>query len=332
MARKSFRRPLAILALVIGLGLVGAFVYRPWEAIGAAPAPIVGVVHQTEIRVAPEINARVELFRVSAGQTVRKGDTLAMLSSPELAAAVEQAKASLASADANRANVYAGVRQEEIDTAAQDVRIADANLALAQQQHERAAKLAAKDFVSKQQLDQATEALGSAEADFRQVQAAYARNKAGPTKEERAIADAQVAYAKAALADIEAKLAKATLVAPVDGVVTLLVAELGEVVSPGQPVLTLAPANERWFTFTIRENLLSGVTVGSAVRLRTAKGDRIDARVTELRPLGEFAVWRAARAVDDHDLNSFLLRADPDEEVRSVEPGMTVWIDRGSTN
>jgi HlyD family secretion protein len=287
MAHSSFRRPLAILALVLGLGLIGAVVYRPWEARGAASAPIIGVVHQTEIRIAPEINARVESFHVSAGQTVRKGDVLVTLSSPNLAAAVEQAKASLASANANRANVYAGVRQEEIDTAAQDVRIADANLALAQQQHERAAKLAAKDFASKQQLDQATEALGSAEAELSQVQAAYAQSKAGPTKEERAIADAQVAYVKATLADIEAKLDKTTLSASVDGVVTLLVAEPGEVVSPGQPVLTIAPANERWFTFTIRENLLSGLTVGSPVRLLAANGERIDAKVTELRPLGE---------------------------------------------
>jgi HlyD family secretion protein len=332
MALKSSRRPLAILALAVGVAFAIAFFYRPWEASGGAPAPIVGVVHQTEIRIAPEVNTRVESFRVSAGQMARKGDVLVTLSSPELVAAVEQAKASLASANANRANVYAGVRQEEIDTAAQDVRIADANLALAQQQHVRAAKLAAKDFASKQELDQATETLGSAEAALRQVQAAYAQSKAGPTKEERAIADAQVAYARAALADIEAKLAKATLVAPVDGVVALLVAEPGEIVSPGQPVLTLAAANERWFTFTIREDMLSGLTVGSPVRLVTAKGDRIAAKVTELRPLGEFAVWRAARAVGDHDLNSFLLRADPDGDVRSLEPGMTVWIDRGSAH
>ena len=154
MAHNFFRRPLAILALVLGFGLIGAVVYRPWEASGAASSPIIGVVHQTEIRIAPEINARVDSFHVAAGQTVRKGDVLVTLSSPNLAAAVEQAKASLASANANRANVYAGVRHEEIDTAAQDVRIADANLALAQQQHERAAKLAAKDFASKQQLDQ----------------------------------------------------------------------------------------------------------------------------------------------------------------------------------
>jgi len=329
MALKSIRRPLAILALVVGVGLAAAFAYRPWEA-SQPPALILGVVHQTEIRIAPEISARMASFRVSAGQTVRKGDILATLSSPELAASVEEAKANLATARADRANVDSGVRKEEVDTSAQGVRIAESNLAFAQEQYARAATLASKAFASKQELDERAAAVAQADAALGENKAAYASNRAGPTNEERAIAATKVAYAEAALADIEAQLAKTTLVAPVDGVVSLLVAELGEVVSPGQPVLTLAPANERWFTFTIRENMLSGLTIGSPVRLLTAKGDRIDAKVSELRTLGEFAVWRAARAVGDHDLNSFLLRADPDERAPSVEPGMTVWIDRGS--
>ena len=74
------------------------------------------------------------------------------------------------------------------------------------------------------------------------------------------------------------------------------------------------------------------MTVGSPVRLVAANGDRIEAKVTELRPLGEFAVWRAARAVNDHDLNSFFVRADADQPGRHVEPGMTVWIDRDAAN
>lgn len=331
MGLRSIRRPLAILALVVGLGLAAAFVYRPWEA-SQPPAPIVGVAHQTEIRIAPELNARVASFQVSAGQTVHKGDILAILSSPELAASVEEAKASLATARADRANVDAGVRKEEVDSSAQSVRVAESNLAFAQEQYARAATLASKAFASKQELDERASAFAQADAALSEGKAAYASNRAGPTNEERAIAATKVVYSEAALADIAAQFAKTTLVAPVDGVVSTLVVEPGEIVSPGQPVLTLAPANDRWFTFTIRENLLSGLTVGSPVRLLTAKGDRIDAKVTELRPLGEFAVWRAARAVGDHDLNSFLLRADPDEPARSVEPGMTVWIDRGLTN
>jgi HlyD family secretion protein len=331
MGLRSFRRPLALFALIVGIGAAAAFVYRPWEA-SRPPAPILGVAHETQIRIAPEIDGRLGAFRVSAGQTVRKGDVLATLNNPELAAAVEQARANLATSRADRANVDAGVRAEEVDTAAEQIRIAESNLAFAQEQYARSATLASKAFASKQELDERASAFSQAQAKVDQTRAAHAQDRAGPTAEERAIAETKVAYAAAALADIEAKLAKTTLVAPVDGVVTLLVAELGEVVSPGQPVLTLAPANERWFTFTIRENMLSGLTIGSPVRLQTAKGDRIDAKVTELRPLGEFAVWRAARAVGDHDLNSFLLRADPDKKVPSAEPGMTVWIDRRSTN
>jgi HlyD family secretion protein len=48
----------------------------------------------------------------------------------------------------------------------------------------------------------------------------------------------------------------------------------------------------------------------------------------ELRPLGEFATWRAARAVGDHDLNSFRMRLDPVADAGRLEPGMTVWLAR----
>ena len=156
-----------------------------------------------------------------------------------------------------------------------------------------------------------------------------AQSKVGPTKEELDIAQKQVALALATVADLEAQLAKTTLTSPVDGIARLLVAERGEAISPGQPVLTLGVGGDRWFTFTIREDRLQGLTMGSKVALRTAAGDHFEAKVTELRPLGEFAVWRAARAVGDHDINSFLLRADPVGPTPKLEPGMTVWIDEG---
>ncbi|MBV8428348.1 MAG: HlyD family efflux transporter periplasmic adaptor subunit, partial [Hyphomicrobiales bacterium] len=141
-------------------------------------------------------------------------------------------------------------------------------------------------------------------------------------------AHTNVALADAAIADLEAKLDKTTLRAPLDGVVGLLVAEPGEAISPGQAVMTLEVGRERWFTFTVREDRLSGIAIGAPLTLLTAKGDRVMARVTELRPLGEFAVWRAARAVGDHDINSFFVRADPIGDLQGLEPGMTVWIDR----
>ena len=66
--------------------------------------------------------------------------------------------------------------------------------------------------------------------------------------------------------------------------------------------------------------------IGTSLTLTTSGGPPIPARVTELRRLGDFATWRAARAVGDHDLNTFAVRADPNGPVDGLEPGMTVWI------
>ena len=132
--------------------------------------------------------------------------------------------------------------------------------------------------------------------------------------------------ADAATADLEAKLAKTVLLAPMDGIVEILVGTPGEVISPGQSIMTLQAAGERWFTFTIREDLLGNIAIGSVANLALASGHTVSGRVTELRPLGEFATWRAARAVDDHDLNSFFVRIEPSKAADDeLEPGMTVW-------
>ena len=311
---------------VIAVGAIALFAYRAWTA-PASSARILGVVHETEIRIAPEASGRLAAVKVKPGDHVRKGDLLAILSSPELTASLLEAKANAASARADRANVVAGVRKEDVDSAAQSVSIAEANLVLAQKQYTRADTLAGQSFASKQQLDESTTALGKAQASLDLARAIHTEDVAGPTAQERAIAEAKVVVGVATVADLEAKLAKTTLRAPTDGVVRLVVAELGEAISPGQAVMTLDAGPERWFTFTIREDRLGDIGIGKPLVLRTAKGDRIDARVTELRPLGEFAVWEATRAVGDHDINSFLMRADPLRAVDGLEAGMTVWIE-----
>jgi HlyD family secretion protein len=320
------RRILYLTAIALALG-AGLLAYRSREPGSETPIP--GVVHETEVQIAPEITGRLVSVLVTAGQEVQKGEVLALLSNPELAASVGESKAALGKSRSDRANVYAGVRKEEVDISSRDVQIAESNLVLAQQQYERAAALAARNFASKQHLDETTATLRKSEANLTALREAQARNRAGPTKEELASADAQVALADAAVANLEAKHAKTKLLAPFEGTVRIVVANEGEVISPGQAVLTLAAGKERWFTFTIREDRLKATTIGSTLRLLTANGGTITGRVTELRPLGEFATWRAARASGDHDLNSFLVRVDPVAASGELEPGMTVWIEPG---
>jgi HlyD family secretion protein len=317
------RRLILALAGAAVLAAVAIVVLVPRHA---PPPPLAGMVRQTEIRIAPEISGRLTAVAVRAGQAVRKGELLAQLDNPELDASLGEAKAAAASAKAERAHIYAGVRDEERAILARSVETAEANLLLAEQEDARAVALAARDFASKQKLDESNASLAKARADLDLKRAQLAAARAGPTAEERALADARVALAEATVADLQAKLDKTRLLAPVDGVVGILVAEPGEVVPVGKPVLTLDVGNQRWFSFTLREDALGRLTVGSTVTLATDDGRKIPARVTELRPLGEFATWRAARAVGDHDLNSFRLRLDPLQAEDKLQPGMTVWL------
>jgi HlyD family secretion protein len=252
---------------------------------------------------------------------------VATLSNPELLAAVAEARAALVLAEAARARVYAGVRQEEVGMAAGEVEKAQAELTVAEQRLARIVTLAGHGNAPQQSLDDAKAAVAAAAANLRTAEARHAAAERGPTAEDRALADATVAAAKASLAVLEQRRDKLTLRAPVDGIVEVVVAEPGEAEVPGRTVLAIAAAGAPWFSFNVREDQLRGLDVGAAITLADpASGRTIPARVTELRRLGDFATWRAARAVGDHDLNGFALRADPTGAVAGLEPGMTVRI------
>jgi len=185
------------------------------------------------------------------------------------------------------------------------------------------------DNASQQAFDQATNDVAAARADVAKAEANHAAAVAGPTPEERAIADAQVQAAGAALAVLERHLGKTVLRSPVDGVVSVIVAEIGENVHAGQPVIAIAATDKPWLSFNAREDLLHGLTVGTAVQVaRAGTADMAPAIVTELRPLGTFATWQAERAVGDHDRNTLRLRLDPQGDSSMYEPGMTVSIVR----
>ena len=108
-----------------------------------------------------------------------------------------------------------------------------------------------------------------------------------------------------------------------------IVAEVGENVHAGQPVLVIEETGKPWLSFNAREDLLHGLTVGSKVDVEWAGGrERTPAAVTELMPLGSFATWQAERAIGNHDRSTLRLRLDPQGVAAGLEPGMTVWLDR----
>jgi HlyD family secretion protein len=315
---------IAVSLVLLAAGVGGYALRRP-----GTTEPIVGIVRTTEVRVAPEVGGQLAAIRVQKGDRVRAGDVVAELSALELSASVEQTRATLAAAVADRDHVYAGVRAEEVAALAADIAKAKSRLDYAQQQLTRASQLARNDIASQQSLDQVQNDVAAALADVAEADANHLAAVAGPTREQRAIADAQVKAAASALSVLERRLEKTILHAPADGIVSVVVTEVGENIRAGQPVLAIAEAGKQWFSFNAREDTLHGLTVGAKVDVaRAGARDLTPAVVTELAPLGSFATWQAERAVGDHDRNSLRLRLDPQGDAGGFEPGMTVWLNR----
>jgi HlyD family secretion protein len=316
-------RALPLLAGVMALAALGAWYARSPKA--ATPESIPGMVRATEIKVAPEVSGHLARVLVSRGQHVNGGDPVALLTNPELFAAVGQARAQVDLAAAARDRVYAGVREEQVESLRREVLKAQAAQTLAHQQLDRIAVLAVRSDASLQERDEARNEAARADADVRVAQARFAEAQLGPTAEERALADAQLHAAEAARDVVEARAAKMLLRAPAAGEIGLIVPEVGEAVVPGETVLTLLPDGGVWFGFNVREDALGGLAIGAQVPV-AAQGGAAAGRVVEMRNWGEFAAWRAARASGDHDLNTFFLRVDPAEASRSIVPGQTVWL------
>jgi len=320
MTRKGY----AVIAALVVVGAAGFYVlWRP-----EASAPIVGVVRSTEVRIAPEVSGQLATVKVEPGARVHAGEVVAELSAVELTASVAQAQAQLAAAKASRDNVYAGVRAEQVASLAAEIAKAKARLDYTQVQLTRTTTLASTNDAAQQALDQAENDVANARADVADAEANHAAAVAGPTREERAIADAEVKAAASALAVLERRLDKTILRAPADGTISVVVAEIGENVRAGQPVLVVAETGKQFLSFNAREDLLHGLTVGARVSVsRSGTREKTGALVTELRPLGTFATWQAERAVGDHDRNTLRMRLDVQGDPTDFEPGMSVWLD-----
>lgn len=317
----------AVLVLLLVVLVAGATGYALWTK--QQELPPLGVVRSTELRVAPEVGGNLISIKVHKGDHVAAGDVVAELSALELTASVGQARAALASAIAKRDHVYAGARAEEVAVLADEIDKARSSLDFAQKELERSTYLAARDFASQQALDEANNKVASTRAGLAEAEANHKAAEVGATSEQKAIADAQVQAAQAAVAVLERRLEKTRLRAPAEGTVSVIVAEVGEAVRAGQPVLAIEETGKPWLSFNLREDALNGLTVGTEVNVaRSGQNDTTPAVVTELMPLGPFATWQAERTVGDHDRNTLRLRLDLKSGWENFEPGMTVRLVR----
>jgi len=229
------------------------------------------------VRIVPEVSGKVIEVGVRDNQIVRTGDLVYRIDPTPFRIAVERAEAKLAAAGqaigASTAAVDEAQAQLVQELAPQD------NVC---EQAARVFELVRTGVYAKSKGDQAQSELGTAEAQVQRAQASLeqARQALGPQGAD----NPQIRDAMAVLEQARLDLARTTLLAPGDGVVTNLQLNVGQFATAGQPALTLLDARLVWLQAFLRENSLEYISPGTRaeVVLDVLPGRVLPARVESL--------------------------------------------------
>lgn len=290
---------------------------------------IQGEAEMTDYRVSSKVPGRVKEIRVEEGDFVHAGDTLVVLEAPDIMAKYGQANAALAAAQAVEDKANAGARSEQIQGAYEMWQKAIAGLDVAQKTYDRVLALYKDSVVTAQKHDEALAQLNAYKATERAAKSQYDMAVNGAQKQDKEAARAQVNRAKGAVSEVSAYIDEMTLTALADGQVTEVFPEIGELVGTGAPLLNVAMTDKVWFTFNVREDLLPGLTVGTETNVYIPALDKsLAVKVTKMKDVGTYAIWKATKALDQYDLKTFELKAVPvsQAEAVGVREGMSAII------
>ncbi len=289
---------------------------------------IQGEVDATQVNLAVKIAGRVAEVFVKEGETVEKGTSLLQLDSPEITARLRQVSSAREAASARKDKADAGARSQEVDAAMNLWIQAREAAELAEKTYRRINRLYADGIVPGQRRDEAEARWKSAEAASAAARSQYDMALEGTRQEDRQAASAMFDQARGAVTEAETYLDETRLKTPLSGEVIHLLANPGEVVNAGYPVVTILDLEDIWVTFNIREDHLAGMAMGRVFPVSIpALGDRtFQVEISYISPLGEYATWRSTSASGGFDLKTFEIRARPLDSIKGLRPGMSVLV------
>ncbi len=295
------------------------------------PEVIQGQAETSDYRVSGKVPGRVLEIRVQEGDTVCAGDTLVILEAPDVEAKLAQANAARMAAEAQRRKADNGAQREQIEGAYQLWQKAKAGVEVAEKSYNRVNRLFEQGVLAEQKRDEAYAQYQAMLASERAAKSQYDMAVKGARSEDKSMAGAQVLRAEAAVSEVNSYINETVLTAPQAGVVTEIYPEQGELVGTGAPLMNIARLDDTWFVFNVREDMLPGLTVGTEFEAYMPALDRrVALRVSRIKEVGSYAVWKATKALDQYDLKTFEVKAVPADgaELGDVKPGMTAVVER----
>ena len=259
------------------------------------------------------VQSRIIELPLNEGQWIKAGQLISRLDDSDYRQQVVMAEAALA---VQRRQLAAA--EQNLAAAKKTVESDAADLELAQVEFSRTTGLTRIGAASVEARDQAN-------AVLKKANAAIERDRALQAAAERQI---ELAMANIRNAEESLKLAKivldyTVLAAPFDGVITVRQAELGEIMVPGAPVVTLADLDHIWLRAYINETDLGKIRLdqSAAVTTDTYPGKTYRGRVSFISSSAEFT----PKSVETHAERVTLvyrIKIDIDNPTHELVPGM----------
>ncbi len=328
---------LIITALAAGAG------YYAWQQMqprGPGPGFVSGNgrIEATEINISSRYGGRIDEILVREGDFVQAGAPLVRMQIDTLTAQQAEAVAQKQQAVTEVANARAQVamRKSTVAAARANVTRMQSELQAAQRKLARTRTLSKEGAASMQELDddQARAAGARAQVDAAQAQVVAEEAAVRAAEAQIAGAEARVEAVAATITRIEAEIADSTLVSPQDARVQYRIAQPGEVVAAGAPVLNLIDLNDVYMSFFVPSTSAGRVALGSEVRiiLDTAPDYAVPAKVSFVASSAQFTPKTVETASERQKL-MFRVRAQVapawlgqyTEQIKTGVPGIA-WI------
>ena len=322
LGRRVKRIAPVIVLLLAAVVIVAWLVRRGGSEAGELSAS--GTVEVTEADLGFQVGGRIAEVNAAEGDRVDAGSVLARLEVSELSARRAAAAAQVDAARAQLAELEEGARPEELAQARAAEQSAREQMEDARRLVERMRPLYEGGAVSRQALDQAETAYAVARAQHEQAVQQAGMVQRGPRAERLTAQRAVVEQAEAMLAQADAALTHATIVAPFAGVVSVRHREPGEAVSPGAPVFTMMNPADRWVRIYVREDVVGRVTIGQRAEIRSdSDPDRaVAGRVTHIASNAEFTPRNVQTAEERVRLVYAVKVQIADDEAMLLKPGV----------
>ncbi len=336
--------------ILLGIIVAAASTYYYFSTPGGEDLVLVGTVDANQIVVSPQVAGRIQKLLVDEGTPVKQGDLIALLDPSELEAQERAAAATIASFRSQmHANEYTRISTKgstSSDVANAQARLASTRAQLAQAEatltriesdSRRIIGLAQAGVASEMEKVQAEANLKAQQASVQALKdqvnaaqadldAAIARTKqANAAQSTVASTRAQVANAEAQLKEAEVRLGYTKIYAPVTGTVLVRAAREGEVVNPGQAIVTVVDFTDTWVRAAIPETDADHIGYGDTLRVRLPGGTVMPGKVFYKAAEAEFATQRDVGR-RKRDIRTIVLKVRLDNPKGAYVPGMTAEV------